>query len=195
MSKHIFGFALFSAIVVAFVFIFTVWYAPSIPPKEIVRPPVMPTVTADEKPLSCPLKKNGLSYEVISVEYGKTRSELVSVIKLNWNGAGAPPRKVFVQPRIFTADNYRNAQYLSPNVAVDPFSAGNSKVMRIESRYVVSGAGTAMPNFYVFFDVSEDSARLNRTLLETDLPLAHQVLFVYDDPKPTRTPQGSLIPQ
>ena len=43
MKKHILGVALFSFIVASFAFIYAFFYAPSIPSKEAVKPPLSRT--------------------------------------------------------------------------------------------------------------------------------------------------------
>jgi hypothetical protein len=108
MKKHIFGFALFSLIVATFAFIYTVFYAPSMPSKNAVKPPVSQMETRSERPTACfPRRTKQFSYTIDGANYYVENNVLVSKITLYWNGSGAPPAKISVQPRIFMMDQRR----------------------------------------------------------------------------------------
>ena len=182
MKKHIFGVALFSLIVASFALIFAFFFSPSIPPKEAVKPPVSKTETREAKPTSCfPKKMRPVSYTVVSSSFLAEQSVLKSVLTLRWNGSGEPPKKISIEPRFFTNENYANATVLNAETIIEPFKDGNSKIVNLETKVLLQNPGRTVPNFYVLFDVTD---RENGTILTDErngLGEAYQVLYVHPD--------------
>ncbi len=200
MKKHIFGFAIFSIIFASFALVYAFFYAPSIPPKEAVKPPLAPTETREVKPYSCypkRIKEKDFSYYVVNSSYFKPENKFVSKIILYWNGKGEAPKQISIRPRIFTMENYENAQVLMEKTLVEPFKEGNSKTITVESNFVLSGLGTAQPNLYVAFDVLDGANGSYLTNENVGLAGAHQVLLVYGNSPVVKKSilRGTAVPQ
>jgi hypothetical protein len=181
MKKHIFGFALFSIIVASFVLIYTFFYAPSIPPKNAVKPPVSQVEKA-EKPYACyPKRLKDFSYEIVSANYFVEQSKLVTKVKLYWNGNGEAPNKISVQPRIFSINNYDNAISLKTETLNDPFVDGNGKTFTVESKYALIGEGNGPLNLYVVFDFADSVSGNYLTSEKPGLAEAFHILTVYGE--------------
>jgi len=182
MKKHIFGVALFSLIVASFALVYAFFYAPSIPPKEAVRPPVSQTETRTEKPTACfPKRLKDFSYEIVSANYFAEQSKLVTKVKLYWNGNGEAPKKISVQPRIFSIDNYDKAISLKTETLNEPFTDGNGKTFTVESKFVLNGVGDGPPNLYVVFDFSDSTSGNYLTSEKPGLAEAFHILTVYGE--------------
>lgn len=187
MKKHIFGFALFSLIVATFAIIYAFFSAPSIPPVNAVKPPSAVSESRTEKPYSCPTKRKDFakdfSYEIVSANYFAEQNKLVTKVKLYWNGSGVAPKKLVIQPRIFTIESYDNEKLdgLKAETLVEPFADGNGKTFSIESKFVLSGMGSGPPNLYVAFDFADGANGNPLTSEKASLAEAFHVLYVYDD--------------
>ena len=181
MKKHIFGFVLFSLIVVSFALIYAFFFAPSIPSKESVRPPVPQTEVRTERPACYPKRLKDFSYEVISANYFAEQGKLVSKVKLYWNGNGAAPKRISVSPRVFTLDDSEKSTSLKAEALINPFEDGNSKTISIESKYVLSDNGSGPANFYVVFDVLDNSSGTRLTSEKVNLSEAFHILYVYGE--------------
>ena len=195
MKKHIFGVALFSLIVASFALIYAFFFAPSMPSKEAVKPPVSKIETREEKPVSCNLKKmKPVSYTVVSSSFLAEKSVLKSVVTLRWNGSGEAPKKISIQPRFFTNENYASAKVLNTETIIEPFKDGNSKIVNLETNFVLQNPGRVAPNFYVLFDVMDSVTGAFLTDERNGLGEAYQVLYVHpDNTKPLI--RGTAIPK
>lgn len=181
MKKHILGLALFSLIVASFALIYAYFYAPSIPPKEAVRPPASQAETRTERPYFCPSRKKDFSYEIVSANYFAEQNKLITKVKLYWNGNGEAPKKIAALPRIFTVDNYDKALPLKTEILVNPFENGNGKTFTFESKFILSEKGNGPPNLYIAFDFS-DSETGNYLMTEkSGLAEAFHILYVYGE--------------
>jgi hypothetical protein len=184
MKKHVFGVALFSLIVASFVFIYAFFYSPSIPPKEAVKPPVPRTEKPAEKPYTCPSRSNKISYTVQSSELDIKNYKFVSRITISWDGSGTPPKKINVEPHLFTLQNVERSladskTLMTPTIS-EPFKNGNKATLTIKSDLPKDGFITGDDNIYVvfnFFD-AENGSYLTKT--DKSVPEAYQVLLILD---------------
>jgi hypothetical protein len=181
MKKHIFGFALFSLIVASFVLIYAFFYAPSIPPKNAVKPPVSQTETRADKPYFCPTKRKDFSYEIVSANYFAEQGKLVTKVKLYWNGYGEAPKTISVQPRVFSIDNYDKAITLKTETFENPFTEGGSDFISVESKFVLNGMGNGLPNLYVVLDFTDATKGDSLSSEKPGLAEAFHVLYVYGE--------------
>jgi len=194
MKKHIFGFALFSLIVATFAFIYTVFYAPSMPSKNAVKPPVSQTETRSERPTACfPRRPKQFYYTIDGANYYVENNVLVSKITLYWNGSGAPPAKISVQPRIFMIDNSENPKSLKAETLIEPFKDGNSKSLTVDSKFVINGVGNGPPNLYVVFEVLDAESGNYLTSEKVNLAEAFHILTVYPDSSELKVKNNELI--
>jgi hypothetical protein len=199
MKKHVFGFALFSLIVASFVFVYAFFSAPSIPPKEAVKPPLSRTETRTGKPTACyPKRLKDFSYEIVSANYFAEQGKLVTKVKLYWNGRDEAPATISVQPRIFSIDNYEKAINLKTETLSEPFADGNGRTFSVESKFVLSGMKEGPPNLYVVFDFADGASGNYLTSEKAGLAEAFHVLYVYGESsviKPKLIVKGRTIPE
>lgn len=182
MKKHIFGFVLFSFIVASFALVYAFFSAPSIPSRETVKPPVTaPVEVRSEKPMCNYKRTKDFSYSVESANYFADKNLLMTKVTLSWNGNGAPPREISVQPRVFTLGDTEVTFPLKSGTFVEPFKNGNTKTIYLESDWRVSQYKNNSPNFYVVFDVSDNVSGKNLTSEKVNIAEAHQILYVYGD--------------
>ena len=156
MKKHILGVALFSLIVASFAIVYAFFYSPSIPPKEAVKPPVSQTEPRAEKPYSCQLKRNQVSYEILSSQLDLDTNKLTSKVKLTWNGEGKAPDEVYMELKIVTAGGFSNPFYFTSQTLDNPFTNGNQTITTIESEISAAGKINKKENLYAFFSFSQD---------------------------------------
>lgn len=194
MKKHIFGFVLFSFIVVSFGLIYAFFYAPSIPSKEAVKPPAAQTETRNERPYSCPTRRvKDFSYEVESANYFADQGKLISKVKLYWNGKGPTPKNISISPRIFTLDTYEKSTALSAETFYNPFERGNSVTVSIESKFIPNGVGSGPANLYVVFDALDSTSGAYLTSEKINTSEAFHILYVYGEGSETKTKNVSTI--
>ena len=196
MKKHIFGVALFSLIVASFALIYAFFFAPSIPPKESVKPPASKIETREEKPTSCyPKKMKPVSYTVESSSFLADKNILKSKIILQWNGNRfEPSKKISIQPRFFTNENYANAKVLNTETIVEPFKDGYRTIVNLETKIVLQNPGRVVPNFYVLFDITDGETGTVLTDDRAGLSEAYPVTYIHpNNTKPLL--RGRSIPE
>jgi hypothetical protein len=177
MKKHIFGFALFSIIVASFVFTYAFCSAPSLVPKEAVKPPVAQYEPREEKPYSCNFRKNKLSYEVLSSQYFVDEDKIVSKIRVSLNDSVAPSR-IYVGTTFSSAGNIGKDRFGDQMTVENPFSEGREKIVTITSKVVDGEKIDIDENLYVMVMVSvyDDAAKYKT---RDEIRQAKPVLFVY----------------
>ncbi|GEM_PF-3775163 len=194
MKKHILGVALFSLIVASFALIYAFFFSPSIPPKEAVKPPVSRTEIRAEKPTSCyPKRSKEFNYTIDGANYYVEKNVLVSKITLHWNGSGAPPAQISVQPRLFMIDNSENPKSLTAETLNDPFKDGNTKTMTVDSKFVMNAAGNGPPNLYLVFDILDTKSGKYLTSEKVNLAEAFHILTVYPEKSELRLKNDELV--
>lgn len=178
MKKHFIGFTLFSLIVASFVFVYAFFSAPSLLPKEAVKPPVSQAETPVVRPYSCKFRSNKLSYEVLSSQYLAKENKLVSKIKVSWNGYTEAPKKVYVTSLFSAVNNNERASFGSYEILESPFQNSDSKIVTVQTRVSGNMKVDEKDNLYVRFLVSDrnDSVKAedNGNFLEN-----HSVLYVH----------------
>ncbi len=192
MKKHIFGFVLFSLIVALFALIYAFFFAPSIPPKESVKPPTPQPDVRTDRPACYPKRLKDLSYEVISANYFAEQGKLVSKVKLNWNGRGVAPKIFSVTPRIFTADNFENSIALKVETLVDPFVDGNSKTISVESKYIPT-IDSSPANLYIGFEFLDDAGRTYAPGEKVNPAEIFHILYVYGENPPEIRKEKTIL--
>ncbi len=194
MKKHIFGFVLFSLIVASFVLVYAFFNAPSIPPKEAVKPPIARTETREEKPYLCNLRRNKISYEVQSSELDVATYKFISKLTLHWDGYGTPPKEILVEPQLFTLDNVEkaveNPKILSTKTLINPFKTDSKTTVLIISDQVLIGL-SKNENVYVAFNILDVETGNYLTKVKPSLNEAHQVLLSYS--KNSTTKSGVIV--
>jgi hypothetical protein len=196
MKKHIFGFLLFSFIVASFGLIYAFFYAPSIPPKESVKPPVALTVAPAEKTYTCPTRRSKVAQEIQSAQFDANKNELITKVKVSWNGYGNPPKQLFVRPNLFTLERYEDlVGSLEPQKITDVFKNRSEATLVIISK--IDRSNTKLnerENLYVSVDFSEDEKFSSPAINLTE---AHEVLWDHgDNPtvKPNTIIRGTRVP-
>lgn len=177
MKKHIFGFALFSFIVASFVFTYAFFSAPSIPSKESVRPPVAQLEPREEKPYSCNLRKNKLSYEVLSSQYFVDEDKIVSKIRVSLNDSVAPSR-IYVGTTFSSAGNIGKNGYGDQITVENPFAEGREKIVTITSKVLEGEKIDIDENLYAMVSVTDYDGSTNYKKSGA-VTQAKPVLFVY----------------
>ncbi len=201
MKKHIFGFAMFCLIVASFALVYTFFYAPAIPPKETVKPPVALTEVSKERPYTCRMNRNKVSYEVQSAVFDFENNKFISKITLYWEGRGTPPKEILVEPELFTLENVEksvaDSKAIGPKTLVDPFKDGDQATVTIEYNFVQSNQVSRDNNMYVVFNFRDKEGdylmKTNKTL-----PEAYQVLVNFGKSPTVKTMKmikGTTIPQ
>ena len=180
MKKHIFGAALFSLIVASFAFIYAFLYAPSIPPKEAVKPPLSQTEVRTEKPTYCNLKRNKLTYDVQSSQFDLDDKKLTSTVKITWNGSGEPPKEVFGKTELFTLDRKDFSKSFGQMTFTKVFENRNEATLIVVAKLDKSDKTIdERQNLYVSFNFSEIEDAKNDSSASKNLTEVHQVLFVH----------------
>lgn len=208
MKKHIFGFVLFSLIVASFVLVYVFFNAPSIPPKEAVKPPISRTETREEKPYYCNLRRNKISYEVQNPHLSLSFGQLTAKLKLNWNGMGKLPKEVYVTPYIFTLDNTKetftasesiltrfnksNLEFSNSKFLIEPFNDSNEIEIAIQSTISNSKLLEENNNYYVVFDISTEKSEKGSFDVAKKLEEAKSVLL---SPRIKLTTDGKNSPK
>lgn len=177
MKKHIFGFMLFSFVIASFALIYAFFNAPSIPPVEAVKPPVAQTEPREEKPYFCNLRRNNLSYEVLSSQYLVKEDKLVSQIRVNYNGSiRNAPSKIYVSTTFNTAGNMGEEGLRASQIVENPFSDNREKIVTISQQ--LTNKLTRSENLYVIASVTDYDGSINYKR-SGDVTVAKPVLFVY----------------
>ena len=177
MKKHIFGFALFSFIVASFVFTYAFFSAPSIPSKEAVKPPVSQPEPQAEKPYSCNLRKNNLSYEVLSSQYFVDEDRIVSKIRVSLNDSVAPSR-IYIGTTFSSAVNIGNGGYGDQQTVESPFAEGREKIVTVVSKITDGKKIDIDENLYVLVHIADYDISRNYKK-SGEVTQAKPVLFVY----------------
>ncbi len=181
MKKHIFGFALFSLIVASFALVYAFFNAPSIPPKESVKPPVAQTETREEKPYLCNLLRSNLSYEVQSSQFDLVANKLTSKVKVYWNGDGNPPKQIYLTGNLFTLDQKDASKTIEPMVFTGTFNNRREATLVVLSKFGEEIKFDERQNLYVNLKISENSSSESYSKPSKNLSQASQVLFVHGE--------------
>jgi hypothetical protein len=176
MRKHILGFALFSLIFAAFALVYAFFYAPSIPPKEAVKPPIAQTETQLEKPISCDLKKNKYSVKVISSRYLVDEGKIVSQIRVSLNKNFSPSEMLFVRTNFTTGGKTSGVRFSNSNHVKNPFAEENWRDVTVVSNVPSAERPQKNENLYVTALVSDEDVIFRQG---DDITEAKSVLFVY----------------
>jgi hypothetical protein len=187
MKKHLFGFAIFSLIVAAFVMVYAFFYAPAIPPKETVKPPVAHTDTQVERPYSCRLSRNKISYEVLSSEFDRDKNKFTSKVKLTWNGASQAPEKIYIDLKFVTSSQLDKPLHFISQKIDNPFPDGNQRITTIESEDVPAGKVNKNENLYAIYQFSQNDLSEENPNKTIDLSEAKQVLFIHGEDSVIKT--------
>lgn len=179
MKKHILGFAFFALIVASFVFVYAFFSAPSLPPKEAVKPPVAMTETRVEKPYFCRYKSNKLSYEVISSQFIASENKLVSKIKVSWNGYAEAPNKVYLTSLFTAVKNNQKETFGSVEILDQPFKNSNEKIVTLKTSASGNTKITEKSNLYARFSLNDNLSK-DKTNDESSLSEPQQVLFIHE---------------
>ena len=160
MRKHIFGFLLFSSIVVAFVLVFAYFYAPEIPKiTDVTRPNF----------------ESNASYQVQSVQYDLERRKLISRIRFNWFGEGPPPKNLWMYATI-SDDRRQFVASLPAQELRDPFKNGNEVYLTLEMPFSSSQNISREDNYYAKFEIYGDCSAT-----QFSNSIAVPVLFVHGE--------------
>ncbi len=182
MRKHIFGVALFISIFAAFALVYAFFYAPSIPPKEAVKPPIQDTETRIEKPVSNDFKKNKYSVEVISSRYLVDEGKIVSQIRVSLNETSSPSERISVRTNFTVVGKTSRSSFSDNNHFDNPFDEGNRRDITIVSNVPDDEGLQNNVNLYVKASVSYPESIFRQ--VGDDFSEAKAVLFVY--PKKNR---------
>lgn len=181
MKKHIFGFMLFSLIVASFGLVYAFFYAPAIPPKEAVKPPVPQMVSRTEPRSYCNLNKNKLSYEVLSSQYFVDENKIVSKIRVSLNGSvRVAPSKIYVGTSFSSAGNIGGKGFGDYQTVENPFAESREKIVTVVSKVWDGKKIDIDENLYVLVSVTDTDGSTNYKK-NTDVTQAKAVLFVYGD--------------
>ena len=179
MRKHVLGFGIFNLIFASFALVYAFFYAPAIPPKETVKPPIAQTEIPVERPYTCQLKRNKISFEVQSSEFDLDKSQLTSKIKVTWNGNGEPPKQIFLKSELFTLDQRGTSKTLEPLVFATVFDKRSETTLIVFSKVGKSSKIDERQNLYVAFDLSENELSEVQSKVNKNIAEASQVLFVH----------------
>lgn len=177
MKKHIFGFALFSFIVASFVLTYAFFAAPSIPSKEAVKPPLALVEPRAEKPYTCNLRKNKLSYEVLSSQYFVDEDRIVSKIRVSLNDSVAPSR-IYIGTTFSSAGNIGKNGYGDQVTVESPFAEGREKIVTVTSKVTDGKKIDIDENLYVLVHIADYDISRNYKK-SGEVTQAKPVLFVY----------------
>lgn len=181
MKKHIFGFALFSFIVASFAFAYAFLYAPTIPPKEAVKPPFTQTEARTENRGYCNLNKNNLSYEILSAQYFVDENKIVSKIRVSLNGSiRVAPSKIYVGTTFSSVGNIGKNGFGDYQVVENPFAESRDKIVTVVSKVEDGKKIDIDENLYVLVSVTDYDGSSDYKK-STDVTRAKAVLFVYGE--------------
>ncbi len=179
MRKHVLGFGIFNLIFASFALVYAFFYAPAIPPKETVKPPIAPMETREERPYTCQLKRSKISFQVQSSEFDLDKSELTSKIRVTWNENGEPPKQIFLKSELFTIDQRGASKTLEPLVFTKVFDKRSEATLIVLSKVEKSTKIDERQNLYVAFDLSENEPSEVESKVNRNISAASQVLFVH----------------
>ncbi len=176
MRKHILGFGIFNLIFASFALVYAFFYAPAIPPKETVKPPIAQTETQAEKPYFCNLRKNNLSFEVLSSQYFVNENKIISKIRVTFNGSiRVAPSKIYVAT---TYSSVGKNGFGENKVLEDPFVDSRELVVDVVSKVSGGKKIDIDENLYVWVSVTDYDGSRNYKK-SGDFSDAKAVLFVY----------------
>jgi hypothetical protein len=160
MRKHLFGLAIFSAVVATAVVIYGFFNMPPIP--------VIPMV--EDRPMVQDRPMKSVVTRVLTAEYDERTRTLVADIELRWNDAGSPPERL--EYRVFLTDATRSPHWsVESGLAREPFSDGRRLIKRVTFQPNVIAAFSNFDNIYVYVEAAEDV----RTLASHEERLAKAV--------------------
>ena len=183
MKKHLFGLAIFSFIFAAFAFAFAFFYAPQIPQLAEVDEKV-----SDKQHIGIYGKtscfrnnRKNISVQVVNSQYFSDEDKIISEIKLDWNGAGAPPEKIYLTTLISaSANNAENSFGGVVQILEEPFEDGTRKTFKVVSRGSHNKKVNKQNNLYVVASASEfsgeETEQINKNVSE-----AKEVVFVHGE--------------
>lgn len=157
MKKHIIGFTIFAFIVGSFVSIWALfgYFTQTIPNVPTVQPDKMPVFASDKRSSCDKRQREKFSYEVVDSYYFADENLVVSTLKLRWNGYGAPPKNIYVNTKLFTADNKQinsdGGTYLK-----NLFTGSNEMNVTVRTTPLKSMKDKLSENFYADFDFSAE---------------------------------------
>lgn len=183
MNRHIFGFGLFSLIFASFSLVYVFSCAPPIPLQETVKLPIPEAVTREERITSGRMKANRLTYEVLSSEFDLDAGQLMSRIRVTWNGTDERPKQIFLKAQLFTLETRGTSKTLEQLVFPEVFEPRNEATLIVLSDVGQSDKIDERQNLYVVFDISGTDSLGNRSKANEDIAEASQVLFVHKGSK------------
>jgi len=181
MKKHILGLGVFSFIFASFAFVFAFFYAPPIPQiGEVKETNETRRSTKSFEKTSCFRKRTKeISSEVISSQLFLDDQKIISEIKLSWNGAGEPPKKVSVTTNFFTLRNDLKSSFGTSQVLEEPFGSTTEKTFTVVSRISNDQRIGKQSNFYVLSSASDYYSKNKNADAEKGTAGATQVLLVH----------------
>lgn len=179
MKKHIIGFTIFAFIVGSFVSIWSVfgYFTQTIPNIPAVQTEKVPVFKSDRRTSCFKQQREKISYEVIDSYYFSEGNEIVSTLKIKWNGYGAPPKNIFVKTKLFTDGNkfFSNG---GETTLKNVFEANDNVFVTVRSFPLQSFRGNLSENFYADFDFSTDS---DASLTYKKLFAPKQIIIVHGE--------------
>lgn len=178
MKKHIIGFTVFAFIVGSFISVWALlgYFTQTIPNVPKVESDNLPVFSSDKR-TSCFKQREKISYDVVDSYYFADENLVVSTLKLKWNGYGAPPKNVFVNTKLFTADN-KNINSDGGTYLKNVFNVNREVNVTVRTNPLKSLKNSLSENFYADFDFSSDP-EINLTSKTVFAP--KQVVVVHGD--------------
>jgi hypothetical protein len=167
-------------IVVSFALVYAFFTAPLIPPNETVKPPISQTETREERPYSCQLKRNKFSYEVLSSQFDLDKNELITKVKVTWNGYGQPPEQIYIKTELFTLDQKKSVKSLDPIKFSGMFENRREATLIVISKTGKENNFDERQNLYSKLQVTESFPFNNYSNADKNLEEANQVLIVHE---------------
>ncbi|MBA2736344.1 MAG: hypothetical protein H0U50_06085 [Pyrinomonadaceae bacterium] len=188
MKKHILGLGIFSFIFASFAFAFAFFYVPPIPQiGEVVEKTEAEQSIKKFEKTSCFRKRTKeLSSEVVSSQLLLNDQEIVSEIKLLWNGAGEVPEKVIVNMMFSSPENSGYTSLGPHEVFLKPFDGSNEQTFVIVSRLLGDEKFTKRKNFYVVSSVLDHTAYITNAKTGASISERKEVLTVHGDSSITK---------
>lgn len=143
MKKHIFGFALFSLIIVSFVFTCALFNSSV----EVINIETTAHKINNNQKL--------LVYKVKSVQFDLDSGKLISNVEFTWNGF-EPPTEIFMNAKVTGFDQNKTFDFFVFDRLDQPFKNGNNIIVTFETtaeRY----DGDEKDNLYASFGVSNEA--------------------------------------
>lgn len=183
MKKHLLGLAIFSIIFASFAFTFAFFYAPQIPQIAEIDEKV-----SDKQPIagygktSCfRNSRKNISVKVVNSQYFFDEDKIISEIKLVWNGAGAPPEKIYLTTLISVSENkVENSFGGVVQILEEPFDDAKENTFKVVSRGSHNKKINKQNNLYVVAAASEFSGDETEQISK-NVSEAKEVVFVHGE--------------